>query len=85
MVRVDAYPRPRAQRRHATTTDAEAGVVGAARGHETVNLGSTWQGRDFAWPPVTQLTGGAVLSSDDFESRVERRSSCHPVYGDEVV
>jgi hypothetical protein len=26
---------------------------------------------------------GALLSSDDFGSSVERRGGCHPVYGDE--
>jgi hypothetical protein len=29
-----------------------------------------------------QRTRGALLSSDDFGSSVERRSGCHPVYGD---
>jgi hypothetical protein len=27
---------------------------------------------------------GALLSSDDFGSSVERAGGCHPVYGDEV-
>jgi hypothetical protein len=49
-----------------------------------------WDG--WVWPPPRQSAAsgtplsswrlGALLSSDDFGSSVERRGGCHPVYGD---
>ena len=81
MVRADASSWPRAQRRHATTADVEAGVVDVAsllvrRRNPCVHVAESW----LCAAPVTQRTGGAVLSLDDFGSSVERAAKRHPLW-----
>jgi hypothetical protein len=84
MVRADASPWPRAQCRHVTTADVEAGVVGAASLLVRRLPSLRPRSRVVTLRGLRSLTHrGAVLSSDDFGSSVKRDGGGHRVYGDE--